>query len=70
MASSSSSNSDLLTKEELDVCDMHRKNVSRNYGNYYSKDNFVLNNSLSEIKKFIESGLDYYAENILCKKFC
>jgi uncharacterized protein (TIGR02466 family) len=58
-----------LTKKEINFCETARKDFHKNKGNVYSQDVYVLENTeLKEIKKYIESGIDYYSAFVLSAK--
>jgi len=59
-----------FNKVELDFFNTIQNNINKNYGNYTTKDNYVLNNdSMKDILNFCQSCLDSYFENVYCPSY-
>lgn len=54
-----------ITDEEMDVVNYHRNLTNHNVGNVFSKNTYILDNELQNIRKFIEYGIEAYVKTII-----
>ena len=60
----------LFTDDEKEVFNHHSNHTRSNMGNTTSIDAYVLkDNRLKDIKSYIEEGINYYVNNIICPRF-
>ena len=56
-----------LSIEELSIVDHHKQKTYNNGGNITSLDTSIID-QFPDIKKFVNSGIQYYVDNIICPK--
>jgi len=60
-----------ITNDELKVVESHYSTADKGTLNWHSKDSYILDHQLEDIKKFIDLHVQQYVKNIICpnKKF-